>query len=170
MKTAIKIFTFGLVVLGFSVNSFAQVSATSSASGTIVSPIAITKTVDMNFGNVAVSSSPGTVILAPSGTRTPGGGVTLPATVGTVSAATFTVTGVANYTYIITLPLTASTLTSGGNTMTADSFTSVPTPTGTLDGTGQQTLKVGATLNVGGGQAAGVYTTANPFTVTVNYN
>ncbi|MDP3436251.1 MAG: DUF4402 domain-containing protein, partial [Bacteroidales bacterium] len=109
MKSTIKIFTLAIIALGFSTASFAQVSATANASGTIVTPIAITKTVDLNFGNIAVSATGGTVILAPAGTRTITGGVTLPANTGTVTAAEFNVTGQSGYTYSITLPTTPTT-------------------------------------------------------------
>ena len=53
--------------------------------------------------------------------------------------------------------------------MTVDTWTSTPTPTGTLTG-GSQTLNVGATLNVPASSPSGVYTSATPFNVTVNYN
>jgi hypothetical protein len=169
MKSTIKIITLAIIALGFSTASFAQVSATANASGTIVTPIAITKTVDLNFGNIAVSATGGTVILAPAGTRTITGGVTLPANTGTVTAAEFNVTGQSGYTYSITLPTTPTTVASGANTMTVDAFTSTPSSTGTLTG-GAEIIKVGATINVNGNQAAGTYTSATPFTVTVNYN
>ena len=149
----------------------AQVTATATASSTIVTPIGITKTVDMNFGNVAINSTTeGTVVLAPAGTRTSTGGVTLPATAGTVAAAEFNVTGANNYTFSITLPSTSHEIKSGSNTMSVTGFTSTPTPTGTLSATGSATVKVGATLNVSAGQAAGTYTSVTPFEVTVNYN
>lgn len=169
MKQIIKFFALAIVMVAFSANTFAQVSATATATATIVSPIAITKTADMNFGNVAVTAVAGTVVLSPAGVRTPAGGVTLPATIGTVTAASFTVTGTPGYTYSITLPGVPTTIASGGNTMTVDNFTSTPTPTGTLTG-GTETLNVGATLNVAGSQAPGTYVSATPFTVTVNYN
>jgi len=173
MKTTIKIFSLAIAIIGFSTTSFAQVgvSTTATASGTIVVPIAITKTVDMNFGNVAVNGFAGTVVLAPAGTRTATGGVTLPATSGTIAAAEFTVTGQTGYTYSITLPSTATTVTSGSNNMTVNVFTSNPADgTAVLTG-GTQTLKVGATLNVGAGQAAGTYVSApTGFEVKVNYN
>lgn len=169
MKTTIKILSVILVILGLSVTSFAQVSATANASGTIVTPIAISKTVDMDFGNIAVSATGGTVILAPAGTRTITGGVTLPVVQGTVKAAEFTITGVIDYTYSITLPSTSTIVTSGVNTMTIDTFTSSPNATGTLT-SGTETLKVGATLNVSALQPAGTYTSGTPFKVTVNYN
>src|SRR5579871_264943 len=106
MKNIIKSIAIASVaVIGFSTSSFAQATATASASANIITPISIVKTVDMNFGNVAVSgSTAGTVVLVPAGTRSATGGVTLPATTGTVSAASFTVSGQASYTYAITLP------------------------------------------------------------------
>ena len=149
----------------------AQVSATAIATATIVTPIAITKTADMNFGNVAVSTTAGTVVLTPASSRTATGGVTLPATAGTVAAASFDVTGIGSYTYSITLPSTALVLTrnSGSETMNVNTFTSTPAGTGTLS-SGAQTVTVGATLNVAGSQVAGVYVSGSTFTVTVNYN
>ena len=168
---AIKFFAIAILFSGVSVISSAQVTATATASSTIVTPIGITKTVDMNFGNVAINSTTaGTVVLAPAGTRTSTGGVTLPATAGTVAAAEFNVTGANNYTFSITLPSTSHEIKSGSNTMSVTGFTSTPTPTGTLSATGSATVKVGATLNVSAGQAAGTYTSVTPFEVTVYYN
>ena len=171
MKNVTKLFVLAILLLSFAVSTFAQVSATATATATIVTPIAIVNAGNMNFGNVAVSASLGTVILAPAGTRTITGGVTLPVTAGTVSAAHFDVTGTPAYTYAITIPSTATTVTSGGNTMTVNAFTSTPVTTGTLGAvSGAQTIDVGATLNVGANQASGTYVSGTPFTVTVNYN
>lgn len=172
MKNLTKFFALAIVIMGFSASSFAQVTATATASATIVTPIAISKVLDLNFGNVAVQSTTGgTVILTPAGTRSTGGagGVTLPASVGTVTAASFTVTGTTGYTFSITLPATPTTVTSGSNNMTVSAFTSTPTAIGTLT-SGTQTVLVGATLNVAAGQAAGTYLSAVAFPVTVNYN
>ena len=159
-------------IFGISNRANAQASATANASAYVVTPISITKTTDMNFGNLAVSASTGgTVVLSTAGARTATGGVTLPSTTGTVTAATFTVAGEGSYTYNITLPSSAVTLSDGsGHTMTATTFTSDPTALAGALTAGTQTLYVGATLNVAAGQAAGSYTTATPFTVTVNYN
>lgn len=160
-----------VIACGMTQSANAQSSATASASATIVTPITITKTVDMNFGNAAVQASTGgTVVLAPASTRTATSGVTLPAVTGTVAAASFDIAGQANYTYAITLPTSISINDGGTNTMTVNSFISSPSATGQLSATGTQTLTVGATLNVGAGQAAGTYTSGSPFTVTVNYN
>lgn len=164
-----KLFLLSLLMVAFSAGTFAQVSATANASATIITPIAIANTADMEFGNVAVNATPGTVVLTPAGVRSVTGGCTLPAVTGTVNAAAFTVTGLAGATYSITLPAGATTISSGANNMTVDTWTSSPTPTGTLTG-GSENLTIGATLNVAGGQAPGTYTSATPFTVTVNYN
>jgi hypothetical protein len=171
MRQIIKISAFALVMIAFTVNTFGQ--ATANATATIVTPISIVKTLDMSFGNI-YSAAAGTVILDPAGARTVTGGATL-APGGTITPATFTVSGTANVTYSITLPNAAITLTSGANSMTVGGaapglWTSSPTPTGTIGAGGNQTLTVGATLNVGAAQPAGIYNSTAPFTVTVNYN
>ena len=173
MKNITKVLAIAVIALGLSNSSFAQATATASASATIITPITIVKNTDMNFGNVAVSATlAGTVVLAPAGTRTTGGagGVTLPATVGTVAAANFTVSGQASYTYAITLPSSCTITDAASHSMTVNGFTSNPSSTGALSALGSQTLTVGATLNVTAGQAAGTYTNATGVPVTVNYN
>jgi hypothetical protein len=170
MKNSKKFFAIALLITGFSAQSSAQSSATATATATIVAPLTITKTVDLDFGNVAAGASAGTLELAPDGTRTAGGGVTLPAIVGNVTPATFDVTGDGSLTYAITLPASVLlTQVSGTETMTADNFTSMPSGTGALLA-GLQVLTVGATLNVNANQAPGTYVSGTPFTVTVNYN
>ena len=150
-----------------SVSVQAQVTATATAAGTIVAPIAIAKNIDMNFGNVAVNAVAGTVVLATDDSRSKTGGVTLPAVAGTVTAAQFTVTGTAGYAYTFTVPTVATTVSNGTDNMTITNFTS--NSLGLLTG-GTEVVKVGATLNVGASISAGLYTSAAPFTVTVNYN
>ena len=159
-----------LLFTAFTSQLSAQSTATATATATIVTPISIAKNTDMSFGNIAVQTATGgTVVLAPAGTRTRTSGVTLPATTGTVTAASFTVTGNGSYTYAITLPTTVTLTHSGGvQTMTASSFTSNPSGTGALS-SGTQDISVGATLTVAAAQLAGVYTSGN-FSVTVNYN
>src|SRR3954462_564540 len=132
MKNITKVLAIASILIAGSTASFAQATATASASATIITPISITKTVDMNFGNVAVSATiAGTTVLAPAGTRTTGGagGVTLPATTGTVAAASFTVSGQGSYTYAITLPTSATITDAGSHTMTVNAFTSSPSAT-----------------------------------------
>jgi len=164
-----KILAFSVFLIAFTVGAFAQsASATATATAVIVSPITITRTADMSFGNIIADVDGGTVVLVPAGTRTLNG-LNSPSLPGTVTAASFNVTGLANATYAITLPASHD-ISNGAQTMTVDAFSSTPTTTGTLDAAGTQTLNVGATLNVNANQQAGTYTNAAGFTVTVNYN
>ena len=172
MKNMKKILTAAIIGIGFAGTASAQSTASATATATIVTPIAITKNVDMNFGNVAVTSTSGTVILAPGGTRTKSGGVTLPAVPGTVTAAKFTVTGEGTYSFAITIPSTDVTLTNttgtGAETMVANAFVCDLGATSALVA-GSKIMFVGATLNVAATQKSGVYV-SSPFDVTVNYN
>jgi len=167
MKNLISLIA-AVVLVAVTATVSAQVTGTATGSATIITPISITKTVDMNFGSIAVGTTLGNVVLAPDGTRSKIGGVTLPAVTGTVSAASFTVNGLGTSTFSITLP-TTYTNTSGVNTMSIDTFTSTPSGSGSLVG-GTQTIKVGATLDVAASQPAGTYTNATGFPVIVNYN
>lgn len=172
MKNMKKVLAAVVALIGFTTASNAQSTATATATANIVTPISISKTVDMNFGNIAVTSTAGSVILAPDGGRTKSGGVTLPAVAGTVTAASFTVSGTANYAYNITFPTTAVALINGSNSMNATDFLSSlggSGSNGSLSGTGSQVVTMGATLAVAASQAAGSYV-SDPFNVTVNYN
>jgi hypothetical protein len=174
MKQIWKFFALAIVMIAFSASSFAQVSAsaTANASATIVAPITLAHVSDLNFGNVVTSTAIGTVTLDPAGVRTAALGASiLAAQPGTVSVATFTVGGNIGWTYAITLPASVLIDDAGaGVAMTVDTFTSTPSGTSTIPGAGTETLTVGATLHVGISQVAGLYTSATPFTVTVNYN
>lgn len=173
MKNIAKLFVAAIAIVGFSVDASAQQTATATAntSATIIQPISITKTSDLSFGNVAVSNSnAGTVTITPGGTRSAGGGVTLPATTGTISVASFDIAGAANYTYAIQLPTDVELDDNDNHTMEVNTFVSSVGGTGTLDGSGEQTITVGATLNVSAAQTPGVYESDDDFEVTVYYN
>ena len=150
---------------GFSTQVLAA-STTGNAQATIVTPIAIAETQGMNFGSIGPDTAASTVVLDTAGGVTSGTAQLVPGS--GAAAGIFAVTGEATYTYAITLPASA-TLTSGANTMTVDTWsTTTGSGTATLDGTGNDTVNVGATLHVGGGQAAGTYT--GTYTITVDYN
>lgn len=167
-----KILLFSIIMIAFTAGAFAQPStATATATATIVTPISISHVTgtdtELSFGNIIADADGGTVVITPAGGRTLNG-LTSPSITGTISAASFTVTGVDGATYAISLPGN-HTINSGGNSMVVDTFTSNPSGTGTLTG-GTEALTVGATLNVGLAQPAGTYTNAGGFAVTVNYN
>lgn len=161
-----KVFTLAILVMGFSAKSFAQSADVATATATLVAPISITKTVDMNFGTVAASATAGTVVLAVDNGVTATGGVSLPG--GTPAAAQFDVTGEGTSTFDITLP-SSIVLSNGTDNLTVDNFVSNPSGTGALVA-GSATIAVGATLNVPANAPAGVYTNSADLTVTVNYN
>lgn len=147
--------------------SVALACASTTASVSWAAAIALSNVQGLAFGRI-VAGSGGTVTVSPAGARSASGGVVLvPSGPGT--AAQFTVSGDANATYAISVPGNgAVSLVSGPNTMPVDNFTTHPASTGQLGAGGSQTLMIGATLGVGGNQAAGSYSGA--FDVTVNYN
>jgi hypothetical protein len=161
-----------IAVVAGKLPSAAQSTAIASVAASIVAPISMAKTVDMNFGNAASSATAGgSITLSPDGARIAGGaGVTLPATAGTISAASFVVSGAPGFTYAITLPASALLHGPGSASLLVDAFTSSPAATGTLSATGNQTLLVGATLNISAAQTPGIYTNATAVPVIVNYN
>lgn len=175
-----KFYILTLFVLGLAGTTFAQGnsgktstwkgSATATASATIIQPINIQNTGDLQFGNIAVNNQPGTVVVATNSSRTSTGGITLPSNTGNISAASFDVTGEQNDTYALSLP-TSATLSdnNNNNTMTVNNFvSSLDNNVGTLSNQGTDAFTVGATLNVDANQPAGTYT--GTFDVTVNYN
>ena len=175
----IKHFIIGLLLIGFGfsaqVNAQYPHSAGGYASANIIHPISITKTVDMSFGNIATDEgSAGTVILTPTNSRTPSAGITLPANTGTVTSATFTVHGQAGYTYSITLPTESNAIhstVSGAVDMTVTNFTcNYSSGVSILNGTGDDVIHVGATLNIAKDQVEAQYTSTDPFIVRINYN
>ena len=138
-------------------------SDTANVAITLLAPISISSTGDMDFGTVLTTGTAGTVTVTPAGARS---SVNVDLFGGFPAAASFDVTGASGQTYVITLPSSA-TLSSGGNTMTVDTFTDDAGASPTLAG-GSDTFNVGATLSVGAAQVAGTY--SGTFSVTVDYN
>jgi hypothetical protein len=185
MKTLFKFIAVAIVLLGIETNSYAQLTITSSASGTILQTLEFQKNYDLDFGNMAVSAQigDGTCTVPPVGGipvagRTVTGGVTLPALIGTPQAAEFIVTGYPNQVITIDIPTTDIIITHTVNplsTMTVNTLTVDATVLGgghwtaVLDGSGEVTFHVGGTCHVLGSQEAGLYTNLTAFPVTVNY-
>ena len=157
----------GLGALAFDTDQALAASDTGTANAKIIAPITITANLTLEFGQIVTGTGASVVRITPAGVRSlESGDASLAG--GTSRAATFDITGEASTTYAITLPAGAATLTGPGTDMTVDTFTSNPTPTGTLDGSGDETISVGGDLNVGASQASGSYT--GTYTMTVDYN
>ena len=170
----ITLFT-AIVMIAFTTNAVAQSTATTTAttSARVITPITITKSVDMNFGNLVATVAGGAIVLPTSGARTGDAAILAGATQkGNVAPASFTVTGETDFTYAITLPPASFNVSNGDTTpatMTVGTFVSTPSSTGTL-ASGTQTLIVGATITLAANQKAGAYTNASGLAITVNYN
>lgn len=168
MKTKLTLLTM-VALTSVAITAFSQVTATGHVSVTIVSPISITKTQDMNFGNVSVESGAGYVTLSPENQdRSVSGDVELMEG-GNVSLASFMVKGYQGATFSISLPVSPVLISNGSKNMMVTNFTSTPNDGATLTD-GAKDVFVGATLVVTGDQVLGEYASSTPFPVTVNYN
>lgn len=147
---------------------FAQASASASVNSraTIIDPITINKTVDLDFGNVISAYNPGTVILSPDGKRVAYGVQISNTFPGNVAPAEALVKH-GNNNYSITLPesFTLYSQDDPNQVLTIDEFTVSPETGEVID-----ILKIGGTLNLEANQPAGFYTNATGFNVTVSYN
>jgi hypothetical protein len=166
MKQISKFFALAIVMIAFSASSFGQVFATANASATVIAPLTISATSELNFGSLAATAG-GTVTVSTAGARTTTAGVTLAG--GTVSAASYLISAYNGANITISLPSANITLANGGNTMVVGNFTStIPAGNYTLTAV-TATLSIGADLTVAAAQPAGVYTNNADLTVTVNY-
>ncbi len=138
--------------------------ATATTSSSIVAPITISETAQLNFGYIASAAVGGTLSVSTSGASS---AINVTDLGGAVSQGVFAVSGQGGASFSVTLPGSA-TLSSGGNTMTVDNFNHDGGVSPTIAGGGSRTINVGATLNVGSNQAGGVYT--GSYSISVNYN
>jgi hypothetical protein len=145
-------------------------STPSNLKTTIVQPLTITKTTDLDFGRVISRAAANRVTInQTTGARTASAGVVSLAAGAPFTRALFQLTGEPAYQVRITLPGTTTlTRSGGGATMTITTWRGTTTAgLITLNATGQAVLGIGARLNVGANQASGVYT--GTFTITANY-
>jgi hypothetical protein len=156
-----------------STDSALAATTNASATGVVITPIAITKATDLSFGNIAAGVAVGTVTVSPNGARAFAGGAV--AAGGTSTAAKFDVTGQGTATYSITVTGSATLSDGATHTMafntvsdvTASAITSGNVTAGALTA-GAQSIFVGGVLSVGANQVAGTYT--GTVTATVDYN
>lgn len=159
---------------GTAVSPADAATAQSTTTATVVIPLSISKSIDLNFGKFLSGGSGGTVVVSTGDVQSTTGGVSATAAMGaSAKAAAFSVTGEPSTTYAISYPAQTE-LTGPGASMTIGTFTnavdegSVAAGIGTLPADGSHTLLVGATLTVGANQVSGTY--AGTLDVAVNYN
>lgn len=158
---------------GLSVGAHA-VTGTSTASATVVTPISFTNPTTLAFGKFTKAA--GTVTITPAGNRSATGANALLITNSTHAAGQLDVLGEANATYSITLTggnlsdgaSPANTMALGSLTAAASTATGTTITTGTLSGSGTQSLKIGGALTVGATQVSGTYT--GTYSVALEYN
>jgi len=151
-------------------------SATINASGQIDRPIAVTKTIDFNFGTlVRPSTGSGTAVIDTSGNISLTGGVTLvKSSTNSVKQGQFRVNGEPAQSITVSVP---STMTmSGPNSssitvsLSPDHGTASEVLSGAQNDTADGTLvcNVGGTVPVSTATVTGQYT--GSYTVSANYN
>ncbi len=128
----------------------------------------ISTAAQLAFGAL-IAGGGGAVVVAPGGGRSRVGGVMLVGQGAQGAAAQFIITAAANTSYSVTLPAdnTVWLRHENGQAMAVSGFSCSPGVAGTMPMAGTQLLSVGATLAVGSGPPAGVYT--GSFTVTLNH-
>jgi hypothetical protein len=155
-------------------NGFAA-DATAPASATVITPIAITKMVDLVFGSFAPGAG-GTVTVSTGSERTAAGPI-LSGVGVTPSAARFDVTGTGAATYGIAWSgaVLTNTTGEGAETMALSRISDLTgTDAGSIEVTageltaGAQSIYLGGVLTVGSAQVPGAYT--GNVTATVEYN
>ena len=152
----------------FSTQVFAQASASATVTSraTVIDPIRIDKTVDLDFGNVISAYTPGSVILLPDGSRSAQGVQISSSFPGTVNPAEAVITHGSN-SYAVTLPesFTLYNLENPNQQVVIDQFKVQPE-----EGILTDIIRIGATLNLQANQLSGFYTNSTGFNVTVSYN
>jgi hypothetical protein len=147
----------------------------SDSKAIVVQPLTFLEVIDLHFGNIYASNATGTVTVAPNGTRTKTGGVTL---VGALHhPAEFAGFGATNQRVDISLGSNTIFINGPGAPMRVRNFVIGSTPTAVLtttprrfriaSATGLFTFPVGATLDVNANQAPGIY--SGTWTITLNY-
>lgn len=141
-------------------------SGSGPTKATLVSPLSLVNTEDLDFGSIIAGASAGTVVVdANSGARTTTGGAV--AAGGTPRRAEFVGVGRPGLLTIVSIG-PSPTLTNGtGGTMATSLAVEGGTGLRLLPGSGIQTFRVGGTLSVGANQQQGTYT--GTFTLTTIY-
>ena len=161
-----------------SVSSAHAASDTGTGKVVVVRPLTFINAQNLEFGDIIVGTTAGTLSVPPTGARTSTGGVTVVST-SSFSPARFAGQGTVGQIVDISVTRTSVNLTrtGGTETMAVDTFVVGSTPTVVLSPTplnfriggttGIFNFPVGATLRVGANQAQGTY--VGSFTISLNY-
>ncbi|MDE2596583.1 MAG: DUF4402 domain-containing protein [Sphingomonadales bacterium] len=166
MRTSLRLAAAGAALaaaVSFGGVANAATTANATASAEILSTLTVTKTKDLDFGQIAANGA-GTLAITGAGASTCSASLVC---TGTRQVADFTVTGTAGSAVLATVTTPSITLSDGAShTMTVNAF-NIYYPAGTTLAGGSTTFNVGGTLSVGAAQVAGAYT--GSFAVSVEY-
>lgn len=139
------------------------------ASAQIVSPLQLTNSSDLAFGEIIGTQPGGTVIIDP--VEDPDPHFSNPAAATNdpnVTSSTFNVIGIPNAVFLVALPKKDIRINSGSAKMKVTDFTcNLLNNHGIIATTGTQTFYVGGTLEVGHNQKVGDY--SGTFEITIQY-
>jgi hypothetical protein len=168
MKKSIMLFVAIVMMASFTNKLMAQTQSVGAL--ILAAGVQITAADDMHFGTMLVPTTAATVILAIDGSRTTTGTITLLGGPLPAKAGSYDLVGENNADYAITIGA-STTITNGTalNDMTVDNFVcSYAALTGTLNGSGLDNFKVGATLHLANAQPVGTY--SGTYNLSVDYN
>jgi len=142
-------------------------TALGTVNATVVTPLKIVQSTPMNFGTIAGGTTPGTIIMTDTGSRSATGDAQFIGTDG--QQGVFTITGVTDASISVSATDTTATLESTTGTNMPFTLTEPTYPT-TITG-GSVDVSFGGTLSIGADQSAGSYSTvADTFSIKVDYN
>ena len=172
MKKFLAVAILATGLLG-ATSAFAQATASTSASGsvTLIRPLTITKTADLEFGRIVKhATTTGTVSMTSGADGVTAGSGAVALTGITTSRAKFSIDGESGQLVNVTVPASFG-ITNGTDTITVTTASSLGTSvtlSGTYPGAGSSPLNVGGSFSVLPALSTGVYT--GTLNVSVAYN
>jgi hypothetical protein len=148
---------------GFAPIANAASSLSAGASARIAGALDISESTPLNFG--AIDNTAGTVVIG-EGTSPTYTFNTTAQNDASITQGVFAVTGDASASYALTID--SSTSIGNGTDTLGIALTATQAGGGALDGTGNDTVYVGGTLTVLGGESSGLYT--GNYNISVAYN
>jgi hypothetical protein len=159
-------------LIGVSGTAFAQETdtETTTASTRIIQAISIQPGTQLQFGRIVKPASGNSVVTVTTGGSRSVTSGTAALAGGTVSAATYTVTGEGNQNFSITVPASVTLNRTGGGSLSATLTSSAASGTlsGSLGSPGTFDFSIGGALTIADSTASGDY--SGNFNVTVAYN
>ncbi len=178
MRNLYHVMAGAVLLSAFATTNARAESETGRAEAVVIERLGFIQVDDLEFGRIITGATAGTVTVAPDGTRTSSGGVSLIGG-GLVQAAQFSGYGRRNQFVQISIDANTQTMTrvNGTEEMQFDTFVIGSTPTAPIT-TAPRTFRIaaangifefpiGATLRVGANQFPGNY--VGDFRITLNY-